>query len=63
MHHAGEGRVWTLIADFTVLLAVAVILGTFWLLSAGGFSQRAHEHGASLRPAGHVGRPPVANPR
>jgi hypothetical protein len=32
MNNGGEGRVWKLIADSTVLLAVAVIVGTFWLL-------------------------------
>jgi len=37
MNNPGEGRVWKLAGDFTVLLAVAVIVGTFWLLSAGGF--------------------------
>jgi hypothetical protein len=37
MSNGGEGRVWTLIADFIVLLAVAVIVGTFLLLSAGSF--------------------------
>ena len=36
MNNGGEGRVWTLAADLTVLLAVAVIMGTFSLLLAGG---------------------------
>jgi hypothetical protein len=37
MNNGGEGRVWTLAGDFIVLLAVAVIVGTFWVLLAGGF--------------------------
>jgi hypothetical protein len=37
MNNGGEGRVWTLAGNFTVLLAVAVIVGTFWVMSAGGF--------------------------
>ena len=37
MNNGCEGRVWTLAANFTVLLAVAIIVGTFWVLSAGGF--------------------------
>src|SRR5579862_9503193 len=37
MNNLGEGRVWKLAEDSTVLLAVAFIVGTFSLLSAGGF--------------------------
>jgi hypothetical protein len=37
MNNIGEGRAWKLAEGFTVLLAVAVIVGTFSLLSAGGF--------------------------
>src|ERR1700719_2219033 len=37
MKNRGEGRVLKLVRDFTVVLAVAVIVGTFSLLSAGGF--------------------------
>ena len=37
MNNRGEVRVWKLAADFTVLLGVVVIIGTFSLLSAGGF--------------------------
>jgi hypothetical protein len=37
MKNRGDGRVWRLAADFTVLLAGAAIVGTFSLLSAGGF--------------------------
>src|SRR5712691_7998761 len=37
MNNRGEGLVWKLAGDFTVLLAVAVIVGTFSLLAAGGF--------------------------
>ena len=37
MNNRGEGRVWKLAGNLTVLLAVAVIVGTFSLLSAGGF--------------------------
>jgi hypothetical protein len=33
-----DGRVWKLASDFTVLLAGAAIVGTFSLLSAGGFN-------------------------
>jgi hypothetical protein len=36
MDNRGEGRVWKLAGDFTVLLAVVVIVGTFSLMSAGG---------------------------
>src|SRR5712672_4168797 len=36
MNNRGEGRVWKLAGDFTVLLAVAVIVGTFSLLAARG---------------------------
>src|SRR5580704_2807154 len=37
MNNRGEARVWKLARDFTVWVAVAVIVGTFSLLSAGGF--------------------------
>src|SRR5713101_2774351 len=37
MNNRGEGRVWKLAEDITVLLAVAVIVGTFSLLAAKGF--------------------------
>src|SRR6266851_5790623 len=37
MKNRCEGRVWKLAGDFTVLLAVAVIVGTFSLLAARGF--------------------------
>jgi len=37
MNNRGEGRVWKLVGDFSVLLAVAVIVGTFSLLAARGF--------------------------
>src|ERR1700720_2087067 len=37
MNNRGEGRLWKLAGDFTVLLAVAVIVGTFSLLAARGF--------------------------
>ena len=37
MNNRGEGRVWKLAGDLTVVLAVAVIVGTFSLLSARGF--------------------------
>ena len=37
MNNRGEGRVSKLAGDFTVLLAVAVIVGTFSLLAARGF--------------------------
>jgi|HubBroStandDraft_2_1064218.scaffolds.fasta_scaffold661380_2 hypothetical protein len=44
MNNGDEGRVWTLVADFIVLLAVAVIVGTFWLVSAGGFIEPKTRH-------------------
>src|SRR5882672_3754093 len=37
MNNRGEGRIWKLTGDFTVLLAVAAMVGTFSVLSAGGF--------------------------
>src|SRR5260370_17023724 len=37
MNNRGEGRIWKLAGDLTVVLAVAVIVGTFSLLAARGF--------------------------
>src|SRR5580765_5726492 len=37
MNNRGEGRFWKLAGNVTVLLSVAVIVGTFSLLSARGF--------------------------
>src|SRR5229473_6036896 len=37
MNNPGEGRVWKLAGDLTVLMAVAVIVGAFSLLSARDF--------------------------
>jgi hypothetical protein len=47
MNNRGEGRVWKLAEDFTVLLAVAVIVGTFSLLAAGGFIVPEDTHSGS----------------
>ena len=50
MNNRGEGRVWKLAGDFTVLLAVAVIVGRsrYWQQEVSSCQKTRHSGSASM---------------